>query len=80
MILSYRVRERIRASLRRRNISQRELAAQLGVSQGMVWQWLTGRRPLAAHRARSLASALGGDVKAEQMVRRALLPRTRAAS
>lgn len=44
---------------------QTELARRLGVSQGMVWQWVSGRRPVAAHRCAAIEAATGGAVRKE---------------
>jgi len=48
--------------LRHAGISQTLLAAQLGVSQSMIWQWSTGYRPVPAQRCLAIERATGGLV------------------
>jgi len=48
--------------LRHAGISQTLLAAQLGVSQSMIWQWSTGYRPVPPNRCLSIERATGGLV------------------
>jgi DNA-binding transcriptional regulator YdaS (Cro superfamily) len=43
-------------------VSQTELARRVGVSPGMVWQWLNGRRRIAAENVLSIEEATGGAV------------------
>jgi len=38
--------------------SQDDIAAEIGVSQGLIWQWANGRVPVPANRAVALAKAL----------------------
>ncbi|KVT91898.1 hypothetical protein WK59_03950 [Burkholderia ubonensis] len=45
-----------------RKVTQAAFAAQLGVSQGLVYQWLTGRRPIAADRCVVIERATQGAV------------------
>lgn len=42
-------------------LSQEAIAASMGVTQGMIWQWANGRLPVPAHRAVALADAIGVD-------------------
>lgn len=51
-------------------MSQSAFAGLLGVSQGLVYQWLTGRRPISAERCLSIERATNGAV-----TRRDLRPR-----
>lgn len=39
--------------------TQESLAMSVGVSQGMIWQWLNERSPIPARRAASVAVAVG---------------------
>lgn len=48
-------------------ISQAGLAAALGVSQGMVWQWVHGRRRVPADRCPDIEAATGGAVTCEEL-------------
>jgi DNA-binding transcriptional regulator YdaS (Cro superfamily) len=41
---------------------QTATAMELGVTQGLIWQWLHGRRKIAAHHCLKLASLTGGAV------------------
>ena len=42
--------------------SQTQLAGELGVSQGLIWQWINGRTRITAERARDIERATGGIV------------------
>jgi len=48
--------------LRHAGVSQTVLAARLGVSQSMIWQWSTGYRPVPASRCLAIERATGGLV------------------
>lgn len=52
---SRRLSEAIKAS----PLSQEDIGQELGVTQGLIWQWANGRLPVPARRARALAKALG---------------------
>jgi len=43
-------------------MTQTELARRLGVTPGLVWQWLNGRRPIAATKVIPLEVATDGRV------------------
>lgn len=43
-------------------MSQAAFAGLIGVSQGLVYQWLTGRRPVAVERCLSIERATNGAV------------------
>lgn len=45
-----------------REKGQTALARDLDVTQGLVWQWVTGRRPIAAHHCRRIAELSDGRV------------------
>jgi DNA-binding transcriptional regulator YdaS (Cro superfamily) len=53
----------IAAYLKKNGISQDEFAAKLGVSQGLVWQWIDGRTRVTAERAKQIEEATGGSVR-----------------
>jgi len=48
-------------------ISQSELARRVGVSQGMVWQWLNGRRRIAAEKVLVIERATDGLVTRQEL-------------
>ena len=49
------------------SISQTEFARRVGVSQGMVWQWLNGRRRVAAENVLPIEEATGGAVTRHEL-------------
>ena len=53
----------IAAAIERASISRAAIAERMDVSPGMVSQWASGRRPVAADRAPKLAAILGLDPK-----------------
>jgi DNA-binding transcriptional regulator YdaS (Cro superfamily) len=44
------------------SLSQQEFADRLGVTQGMVWQWVRGRQRITAERALQIEKATAGLV------------------
>jgi DNA-binding transcriptional regulator YdaS (Cro superfamily) len=48
--------------LRDENISQIEFGRRVGVSQGMVWQWLRGVRRVSAEKVLAIEEATEGKV------------------
>lgn len=52
----------IRAYLMKRGLSQEEFGKMIGVSQGLVWQWLEGRTRITAERAKEIDEKTGGEV------------------
>lgn len=50
---------RLDLAIRQSGKTQEEIGTALGVSQGMIWQWAKGRRPVPATRAQALAAAVG---------------------
>jgi DNA-binding transcriptional regulator YdaS (Cro superfamily) len=58
--------ERLTGHLARREPAepgqQTRLAAHLGVSQGLVWQWLNRRTPIAAKHGRGIEEYTAGEV------------------
>lgn len=53
----------IKAYMRRHKLSQRQFADRLGISRGMVWQWLNGYSSVTAERAKQIEDVTGGAVK-----------------
>lgn len=42
--------------------TQEDFARRLGVSQGLVWQWINGRTRITAERAIQIEAATAGEV------------------
>ncbi len=59
------------------SVSQTELAQRLGVTQGMVWQWLRGVRRISAEKVLAIESATDGKVSRHE-IRPDLYPRETA--
>lgn len=53
--------------IKHRRISQAELAELVGVSQGMVSHWLTGRKAITPERAKQIEHATGGAVRRHEL-------------
>jgi DNA-binding transcriptional regulator YdaS (Cro superfamily) len=51
----------------RHGLSQAEFGAKVGVSQGMVWQWLNGMRKIGAERAVKIEKRTRGKLRREQL-------------
>ena len=68
----------IKAYLKEHSMSQEEFATKLGVTQGLVWQWLEGRTRITAERAVEIEAATGGKVTRHEL-RPDLYPEERAA-
>lgn len=45
----------------------KQLAENIGVSQSLAWQWVNGRRPVAAHHCLPIETATGGSVSRHQL-------------
>ncbi|WP_269501076.1 transcriptional regulator [Burkholderia sp. IMCC1007] len=45
-----------------RKVTQASFAQQLGVSQGLIYQWLTGRRPVAIDKCVAIERITAGEV------------------
>ena len=50
-----------------KEMSQTELARRVGVTQGMVWQWMNGHRRIAAEKVLAIEEATGGKVTRHEM-------------
>lgn len=50
------------AYLQKNELTQEEFAKQLGVSQGLVWQWLRGRTRVTAERAKHIEKMTRGAI------------------
>lgn len=53
----------IRAYLKKHRLSQQAFGDLIGVSQGLVWQWLNGRLPVKPERAKQIEQATRGAIK-----------------
>ncbi len=53
--------------LTKHEISQTAFAKLLGVSQGMVYQWLAGKRPISADQCPEIEKLTGGEVRCEDL-------------
>lgn len=53
--------------LKQKNLTQGQFAEQLGVSQGLVWQWITGRQRITAERASQIEQSTGGAVTRSEL-------------
>lgn len=47
--------------------SQAAFAKQLGVSQGLVYQWISGKRPVAAEKCPEIERITNGAVTCEEL-------------
>ena len=55
------------AFLRAEKVSQAAFASQLGVTQGLVWQWLNGRTKIVAERVLQIERATDGKVTRHEL-------------
>ena len=60
------IRRKVRAAMRQHGISQRKLAADAGVTQGAVSQWLSGRIDLTGATLAAVCRAAGLRLDADQ--------------
>jgi len=51
--------DRFRALLLASDKTQEQIASEIGVTQGAVWQWADGKVPISAKRAVAIAAAVG---------------------
>lgn len=58
---------RISEYLERHNLSQLDFARRLGVSQGLVWQWMEGRTKVTAERALQIEKHTDGEVTRHEL-------------
>lgn len=52
----------IKAYLEKHQLSQEQFAKQIGVSQGLVWQWIEGRTRITAERAVEIEKKTEGEI------------------
>lgn len=53
--------------LAKHKVSQTAFAEKLGVSQGLVYQWLAGKRPVAAEQCPRIEALTSGEVRCEEL-------------
>lgn len=58
---------KIAAYLKKHGISQQDFADAIGVSQGLVWQWLDGRTRVTAERAIEIEEKTGREVSRHEL-------------
>ena len=57
----------ITAYLKAKELSQEAFAKQIGVSQGLVWQWISGKTRITAERAIEIEEKTDGAIRREQL-------------
>ena len=57
----------IRGYLEKHHLSQAQFAEKVGVSQGMVWQWLNERTPVSAKQAVNIEDKTAGEIRREHL-------------
>ena len=65
----------IKQYLSKHGLSQEQFAKQLGVTQGLIWQWLDGRTRVTAERAVEIEGKTAGEIQRHDL-RPDLYPRT----
>ena len=68
----------IRAYLEKHELSQDKFAKQIGVTQGLVWQWIEGRQRITAERAIEIEAKTAGEIQRHDL-RPDLFPRAAVA-
>lgn len=59
--------KKIRAYLDKNRLSQEQFGALIGVSQGLVWQWLNERTQITAERAKEIEEKTNGAIKRHEL-------------
>lgn len=57
----------IRDYLKKHDLSQDDFAKSIGVTQGLVWQWLEGRQRITAERALEIEEKTKGEITREEL-------------
>lgn len=57
----------LRSYMTRNVVTQRQLAADIGVTQGLIYQWLSGHRKVAAEKVLSVSKATGWQVTPHEL-------------
>lgn len=53
----------IRAYLQKHKLTHEEFGQKVGVSKGLVWQWLNGRTVITAERAKDIEQKTKGEIR-----------------
>lgn len=53
--------------LNKHGLTQSEFAVALGVTQGAVWHWLSGRKPVSAESCIAIERLTAGEVRCEDL-------------
>lgn len=53
--------------MERHSLSQAAFGKLVGRSQGMVWQWLSGYRPISPEAARDIEKRTRGEIRRHQL-------------
>lgn len=48
--------------LQKHDLSQEQFAKKVGVSQGLVWQWINGKTKVRAERVAGIEEATNGEI------------------
>ncbi len=57
----------LKTYLEEHGVTQSELARRVGVTPGMVWQWINGHRPVAAEKVIPIEQATDGVVQRHEI-------------
>ena len=57
----------IRAYQKKHRLSQEQFGKKIGVSQGLVWQWLDGRTLITAERAVRIERRTAGEITRQEL-------------
>lgn len=57
----------LRAYMARNQVTQRQLAGHLSVTQGLIHQWLSGHRKVSAEKVLAVCEAAGWQVSPHQL-------------
>lgn len=61
-VLQQDERSPIQVYMEKHKLSQEAFADRIGVSQGLVWQWLNGKTKITAERARDIEEITKGEL------------------
>jgi DNA-binding transcriptional regulator YdaS (Cro superfamily) len=48
-------------------VTQRDMASRLGVTPSLIWQWISGHRPVSAEQAIAIERETAGAVTCEEL-------------
>lgn len=58
----------IKTYLEKTGLSQEQFGKLVGVSQGLVWQWIEGRTGITLERVRQIVDATNGEITAHDLM------------